>query len=185
MAYASCKPSPAGVPASPPLLHSPPVVAQETSSLLLEEGLPGAQRTGDGGQRGPGRDLVGPGQNRWPRKKSAGPVAAPVGRRENLGEEGTGILGLTLLRNHWKCYNSETIKVAGAETADSDRSEVGLRPGAEGQRLWCVLPSCPHSLSGGASSFLWDPTPPHLRCQRFLCGARPLLSWERTFPPRL
>lgn len=49
---------------SPSLPHSPPVVAQETSSLLLEEGLPGAQRTGDGGQRGHGREV------RWARTES-------------------------------------------------------------------------------------------------------------------
>lgn len=180
MAYASCRPSPAGVPAFSPLLHSPPVVAQETSSLLLEEGLPGAQRTGDGGQRGPGREVMGPGQTRWPREKS---VTAQVGRQENLGEEGTGILGLSLHRNHWKCCKNEIIKVAGAETADSDRSGMSC---VQGQKVRGCGVCGPHALSGWCGRLPPEPHAPTAAVPTLsLWAAGHLLSLEWTFTRRL
>lgn len=114
MAYASSKPSPAGTPASSPLFHSPPV-AQETSSLLLEVGPPGAQRVGDGGQRGHGRGVMGPDRYRWPRRESAPPVPMGLEGQKNQVKRRQGPGDPP--------YSEAT---GDTDSADRDRSETRL-----------------------------------------------------------
>lgn len=85
MAYASTEPTPVGIPASSPSLL-PHFVAQETSSLLLQEEPPRAQKLGGWGGEDTGGESWGWGRCRQPRRKSAVPVM-PGERVGNLGEE--------------------------------------------------------------------------------------------------
>ena len=106
----------------PPQL--PSVVAQETSSLLLEEELPRAQKQGWQGGGDTGGESWGWGRCRQPRRKLAVPVT-PGERVRNLGEEEAGSRGPTLLRSHWRCYEIRK-KGTEAETVDGDGSEMRL-----------------------------------------------------------